>query len=65
MRIIVTGGTGFIGRALVEVLLKNGHSVTVLSPKRYQRKSASAAVSCLHQLESYLSRHMVNSIQRC
>ncbi len=31
MRIIVTGGTGFIGRALVDELLKNGHSVTVLS----------------------------------
>lgn len=31
MRIIVTGGTGFIGRALVNELLENGHSVTVLS----------------------------------
>jgi len=31
MRIIVTGGTGFIGRALVNELLDNGHSVTVLS----------------------------------
>lgn len=31
MRIIVTGGTGFIGRPLVNDLLQNGHSVTVLS----------------------------------
>jgi uncharacterized protein len=31
MRIIVTGGTGFIGRALVNELLENGHNVTVLS----------------------------------
>ncbi len=31
MQIIVTGGTGFIGRALVNRLLENGHSVTVLS----------------------------------
>ncbi len=31
MRIIVTGGTGFIGRALVNELIDNGHSVTVLS----------------------------------
>lgn len=31
MQIIVTGGTGFIGRALVNRLLKNGHSVTVLA----------------------------------
>jgi len=31
MRIIVTGGTGFIGRPLVNELLENGHNVTVLS----------------------------------
>lgn len=31
MRIIVTGGTGFIGRPLVNQLLENDHSVTILS----------------------------------
>jgi uncharacterized protein (TIGR01777 family) len=31
MRIIVAGGTGFIGRPLVTQLLENDHSVTVLS----------------------------------
>ncbi len=31
MRIIVTGGTGLIGRALSQSLLKQGHLVTVLS----------------------------------
>ena len=31
MRIIVTGGTGFIGRALVNELVDNGHGVTVLT----------------------------------
>lgn len=30
MNLIVTGGTGFIGRWLVERLLKDGHSVTVV-----------------------------------
>lgn len=31
MRILVTGGTGFIGQALCTALLENGHEVTVLS----------------------------------
>ena len=31
MRIIVTGGTGFIGHALVRTLGQDGHAVTVLT----------------------------------
>ena len=37
MHVLVTGGTGFIGTALVQQLLAAGHRVTVLS-----RKPASA-----------------------
>ena len=37
MHVLVTGGTGFIGTALVQQLLATGHNVTVLS-----RKPASA-----------------------
>ena len=33
MHVLVTGGTGFIGTALVQQLLATGHSVTVLSRK--------------------------------
>lgn len=39
MKILVTGGTGFIGRALVKTLLTEGHEVTVLSrsPEHVQK----------------------------
>ncbi len=33
MNVVVTGGTGFIGRALCEVLSRKGHGVTVLTRK--------------------------------
>jgi nucleoside-diphosphate-sugar epimerase len=35
MRILVTGGAGFIGSVLVEELIGSGHSVTVLDDMRY------------------------------
>lgn len=41
MNILLTGGTGFIGRALCPALLAAGHEVTVLS-----RKPASVAARC-------------------
>ena len=34
MRAFVTGGTGFIGRPVVDLLLEKGHSVTLLSRKQ-------------------------------
>lgn len=41
MRILVTGGTGFIGRALVDNLLTHGHHVTLIS-RQAQEKSVFA-----------------------
>ncbi|HHI80157.1 MAG TPA: NAD(P)-dependent oxidoreductase, partial [Planctomycetes bacterium] len=31
MKIAVTGGTGFVGRALVEELIERGEAVTIVS----------------------------------
>ena len=31
MNILITGGTGFIGSALIQRLIEEGHNVTVLS----------------------------------
>lgn len=41
MKILVTGGTGFIGSALVDLLLEQGHQVTIVS-RQTQRKGAFA-----------------------
>ncbi|MFK8041470.1 TIGR01777 family oxidoreductase [Congregibacter sp.] len=49
MRILVTGGTGFIGEALIPALLDKGHSVTVLS--RQASPSTIAGVTYIQQLE--------------
>jgi UDP-glucose 4-epimerase len=35
MKILVTGGTGFIGKSLVSLLLSSGHDLTVLSRYRF------------------------------
>lgn len=42
MRVFVTGGTGYLGRAVVDALLRGGHSVTVLTrdPEKAGRSEA-------------------------
>jgi len=37
MKVLVTGGTGFIGSYLVEELLRNGYEVRILSRKSTTR----------------------------
>ena len=44
MHILITGGTGFIGSALVPEFLKRGFSVTVLS--RYEQPCARRRIVC-------------------
>ena len=48
MRVLITGGTGFLGRPLVRRLLKAGHSVRVLS-----RDAAAAEKLLPREAETY------------
>ena len=41
MRILVTGSTGFLGKALVPVLLKDGHHITMFTRNSHTSASAS------------------------
>ncbi len=45
MRVIITGGTGFIGGALTQSLANDGHEVVILSRKPQPSGSASSNVS--------------------
>ena len=52
MQYLITGGTGFIGLALIEVLLRSDHSVTVLSRQNKQGRARLQYVSDLAALGS-------------
>ena len=45
MHVFITGGTGFLGRALTNKLLAEGHSVTILTRSRDVRRDYSPALS--------------------
>ena len=56
MRILITGGTGFLGRALCRALLDGGHALTVLSRRPDSvRRLCGAAVTPLAALEAWPS----------
>jgi len=51
MHVLLTGGTGFIGRELCRQLLQAGHAVTVLSRAPRPAAGLPAAVHLIHRLE--------------
>ncbi len=52
MHYLITGGTGFIGTALIETLLRDGHSVTVLTRQSRQSRGPLTFVSSLDGIPS-------------
>ena len=50
MHYLVTGGTGFIGTALTEVLLREGHAVTVLTRQSRQGRGPLGYVNSLDSI---------------
>lgn len=51
MKILVTGGTGFIGSHLVERLVKEGHEITVLVKKQSENSKREECLNILEKLK--------------
>ncbi|HEX4770049.1 MAG TPA: TIGR01777 family oxidoreductase [Bryobacteraceae bacterium] len=51
MNYLVTGGTGFIGRSLIDRLLKDGHTVNFLARSRPKNMDSRAAFFCWRENE--------------
>lgn len=52
MHILITGGTGFIGQALVPALLEDGHKLTILTRQSLASTEAVAYVNALDEVAS-------------
>ncbi|MBN6111056.1 TIGR01777 family oxidoreductase [Xanthomonas bonasiae] len=59
MHVLVTGGTGFIGRALCPALLQAGHQVSVLSRDAARATRALPGVQALQDLQGAAPAHAV------
>jgi len=63
MKILITGGTGFIGRTLCHRLLDAGHELIVLSRKPEQvTKLCGESVIAISNLEDLSSEEIINAI---
>ena len=63
MKILITGGTGFIGRTLCHRLLDPGHELIVLSRRPEQvTKLCGESVTAISNLEDLSSEEIINAI---
>jgi len=63
MKILITGGTGFIGRTLCHRLLDSGHELIVLSRRPEQvTKLCGESVTAISNLEDLSSEEIINAI---
>ncbi len=59
MQILVTGGTGFIGQALVPALLAAGHTVMILSRGRHQDREG---IRYLQSLDAIADDEIIDAV---
>lgn len=63
MNILLTGGTGLIGRALCTALLRDGHTLTVLSRKpRSVARKCGEPVQAIGSLAEWLPEHCFDAV---
>ena len=66
MRYLVTGGTGFIGSALVKRLMADGHDVRVLDDMSRGRKDRLRGVDCeIVNDDVRVPAAVVNAMRNC
>ena len=62
-KVLITGGAGYLGSVLTEVLLKRGYQVTILDNLTYKQTSVQVSVQASYAVQSNsISRNIVCKI---